>query len=474
MSLKEEAVKGTYWSAIEKLGQLVVQIIVSVVLARLLSPDDYGMIGMLSVFLLFSNIFIDSGFSEGLMRKQDCNRDDYTSVFWFNLFVSIVVYWLLYFLAPFITVYFNMPGLTVVSRVFFLSIPLNALNLIQVTILNKKLDFKKIAKYTIFSSVISGIVGITMAYKGCEVWALVVRVLLNTVIYSFFLWKHSVWHPVFSFSIAPLKSIWGFSSNLLATKILNTLFNNVYTFIIAKVYSSKELGFYSQANKYATIPSSLTEGILGRVAFPVLAKLQNNIGSLRENYKKLFLCIVFVLLPAMVLMNILADDLVLLLLTDKWASSIPYFKVICVMGITYPLQTLSITVLKVRGLSGMILKLEFVKKILIVLIILATFRYGILIMLYGQLLFYVSALLLNMYFSGRSIQLPMREQLLNIIRIFISVVAAYWVVFYIRTDSQIQNIVIKSALFIFSYLSVLFLMDRRMLYMWKEIRATLK
>lgn len=459
MKYKNKVISGIIWSAVEKIGQQVFQIVIAIILARLLQPSDYGMIGLMSTFIIVSRVFVDSGFNEALIRKQNCKSIDYTSIFWFNLLLSIVIYVFLFCIAPYISVFFSMPYEFIkLSRVLFLAIPINAFNLVQTTVLNKKLDFKKIAKYTIFSSLLSGICGISLAYCGGGAWALIVQNLLFSILYTIFLWSKSTWFPSFNFSFNVIKEVWSFSRNMLMTGILNTAFNNAYTFIIARIYSSHQLGLYSQANRYGSIPAILFENVLSRVTYPVLSEYQSNNLALQKYFKDFFSFILYLLLPLMLFLIVSSEELVLCVLSEKWIMLVPYFKIVCLMGITFPFQTLCVAAMKVKGNSSLILKLEIVKKTLIAISILLTYKNGIMFMLYGQLVFYILALLLNLFYVCRIL----KDSFVLFVKdaIYTSIPALIAFVFTVLLGSLISGnifmlFLVKALIFFLIYLTVI-------------------
>jgi len=408
MNQKKSTVNNVIWSSVEKIGQVSVQLIISIVLARILSPQDYGLMGILTIFIIIANVIVDAGFSQGLIRKLDCSEKDYSTVFWVNLIFGIFIYGILYSSAPFISNYFKMPQLSILSKVLFLVIPINAFSIIQTTILNKNLNFKIIAKYTILASSISGVIGIAIAYYGGGVWALVYQTLVYSLLFNFFLCIKTKWSPSFIFHTQSIKEIFPFSSKLFASSLLNAIFNNVYTFIIAKLYSQVQLGYYTQANKLALQPANIVDSILNRVSYPTLSKLQDNKDLLRTAYIKFFVLTCAAMIPFMLLLFAISNELILLLLSDKWISIVPYFQAMCIIGITFPLQPLCISVLKVFGESGIIFKLEIIKKIIIVVLVYITFRDGVLSLIYGQIVFFYFALILNMYYSGKLINISIR------------------------------------------------------------------
>lgn len=414
---KKDVIHGVWWSAVEKVGQTAVQLFISIIVARLLSPSDYGIIGILTIFILISNTFVDSGFSQGLIRKLDCNQRDYSTVFWFNGLIGVCVYIILFAISPLLSTLFSISDLHVYSRVLFLVIPISSINIVQTTKLNKELNIKVIASYTVLASTLSGLIGIVMAYCQYGVWALVFQQISYVSFYSAFLWRKSGWVPSFQFDFQVIKDLLGFSSKILITNVLNVTFNNVYTFVIAKIYSSVQLGFYSQANKLATFPVSLLDGILQRVSYPVLASLQNDKKRFSIRYRQIQIFVVILITPMLLLMYLIADPVIIWILSEKWKPVIPYFRVICLSGFTLCLHPLCMSVLKSFGKSDVILNLEIVKKIAIILVVFFTYESGVISLLYGQFIFFVFALLLNMYFSSKYSSYFFYKQLFDIILI---------------------------------------------------------
>ena len=424
-SFRTKTIETLKWSSLEKIGQAFIQLIISVILARLLDAEIYGIIGIINIFISISSTIADAGFSQGLIRKLKCTFDDYNAVFWCNFFISIILYLILFFLAPYLAVFFDIEQLKILSRVLFLVIPLNAFNIVQVTIINKELNFKAIAKYTLISSSISGILGIGLALSGFGVWALIGQILLNILFQILFFWRRSVWRPQWKFPFEPLKELFPFSFKLFVASFLNSVFNNAYTFLIAKLYTQTQLGFYTQANRFATQPTNLIEGILNRMTYPLLATLQNDIIAYKNAFKRIQISIFAFVMPLMLMLFVCAPEGFPLVLGEKWNSSIPYFQIMCLSGVTLPLHPLCMSTLKVFGMSGVILKLEIVKKILIAGLIFLTYRYGIMGLVWSQFIFFTLALIINMFYSGKTIGYNLFQQFIDLVPYFIFTAVAF-------------------------------------------------
>lgn len=459
MSFRGKTINTLKWSSIEKIGQFGVQLIISIILARLLDAQVYGVIGVINIFIVLSATITDAGFSQGLIRKLDCTDEDYNSVFWFNLMIGVLLYVILFLTAPYIAILFRNPDLCLLSRVLFLVIPISSFNIIQVTKINKELNFKSIAKYTLAASILSGGMGILLAFMGYGVWALIGQTLVSSVLLVFFFAYKSNWHPKFHFSFGPIKELFPFSSMLFATSFLNTLFNNLYTFLIARWYSDVQLGYYTQANKFAVQPTNLIEGIFNRMAYPLFSRLQNNIPEYFNTFRKLQVSLFAFVFPGMSLLALCAYEGFFLVLGEEWLPSVRYFQIMCLSGITLPFHPLCTSTIKVFGKSKLIFHLEVVKKILIVLLILVTFRDGILGLIWGQFVFFWIALIMNMYYGGKQINYRLTKQILDLLPYvgitFVSLLSA-WLVSLLLENLYIV-LSLKMSIFATIYIVLLYI-----------------
>lgn len=419
MSLKDQTVNGVIWSGLEKFISMFIQLICTLIIARLLTPADFGLVGMLAIFMALAQTILDSGFGQALIRKPDANNIDYSTVFYFNLFVSIILYIILYFSSHSISIFFNTPLLEKISKISFIVIPINGFSLIQYTILNKDINFKSLSKTSIISAFISGIVGIIYAYYNRSVWALVAQNITFYFVRSILLWVLSSWRPSLQFSYKSIRSLFSFSVNLLITGIIGTLFSNIYSLVIGKMYSPAELGYYSQADKFQKLPSTSITEVVQRVTFPVLSKIQNDDKRIREAYKKVISITEFVVVPIMLFLAVISNNLFEVVLTQKWNQAAVYFQILCIVGALYPLHSININILNVKGNSRKILFLEILRKSILVVVLILSANFPILYLVFGQVVYSVLVLFLNLYFCGKEIQLPVMEQIRDLIPTFL-------------------------------------------------------
>lgn len=413
--LKQKTISGLFWSFIDNFAQYFLSFIIGIILARLLSPKEFGLIGMITIFIAISESFIDSGFSQALIRKKECNDTDFSTVFFFNLTIGIVFCGLLILTAPLISGFFNEPKLKSLVRVLGTVLIIDALTMVQRTKLIIRIDFKLQTKISVISSLFSGIVGISMAFKGFGVWSLVARTLSQRGMNSFLLWLWNRWRPVFIFSVTSFKEMFSFGSRLLISGLIDTIYRNIYYLVIGKYFSAQELGFYTRANHFKDLPSKNINGIISRVSYPVLAQLQDDQVKLKTGYKNLIKSTMFITFVSMTGMAAVAEPMVIAFIGEKWRPSIIYLQMLCFVGAFYPLHALNLNMLNVKGRSDLFLNLEIIKKILAVPIIIIGVIWGIKIMILGMWLNSIIGYYLNSFYSGRLIKYPMKEQVKDIL-----------------------------------------------------------
>lgn len=418
MSLKQKTVSGLLWSFIDQFANLGVSFLTGIILARLLSPREFGLIGMITVFIAVSESFINSGFSSALIRKKDCTDTDYSTVFYFNLAAGVLFFLMLYLAAPAIAGFFDEPALQLIVQVLGLILIIDSFTLIQRTILTKRVDFKLQARISIISSVISGIIAIFMAYQGFGVWSLVVQRLTKQGLNSLMLWLWNRWKPLFVFSTQSFKELFGFGSKLLLSGLIDTLYRNIYYLVIGKYFSAVELGYYTRADEFNRIPSQQLNAIIGRVSYPVLASMQDDKPRLKNNYQKLIRSTMFITFVLMLGMAAVAEPMIITLIGEKWRPSIIYLQMLSFVGMMYPLHALNLNMLQVSGRSDLFLKLEIIKKILAVPIIVIGIFFGIKMMIAGMMVNTLIAYYLNSYWSGRFIGYSFKEQVGDILPSF--------------------------------------------------------
>ena len=409
--LKTRAVNGLFWSFVDNFSVQISQFIIGIILARILSPNDFGLIGILTVFITISQWFVSSGFGQALIRKKDCTQNDYSTVFIFNLLTGFLLYLVLFFSSGFIADFFNEPQLESLLNVLGISLVIIAFTIIQQTQLTKRLDFKLQTKISVISSLTSGFVGILLAYFNYGVWSLVYKGLLEYFIRSLLLWVNSKWRPSFIFDTDSFKELFGFGSKLMLRGLIYTLFNNMYYIIIGKYFSTESLGHYTRAEQFNRMPSSNINKVINRVSYPVLSELQNDDIALKATYKKIFISLVFISSVSMLILGAIAEPLILTLIGEKWLPTVPILQLLCFVGLLYPLCDFNLTILKVKGKSGLILKLEIIKRILSIPVLIAGVIYGINALIIAMIILSLFEFLINAYFSGKEISFSLKEQI---------------------------------------------------------------
>lgn len=418
MSLKQKTTTGLFWSFIDSFANQGVQFIVGIVLARILSPREFGLIGMLTIFIAISQSFVDSGFSSALIRKKNCTQADYSTVFYFNLAVGILFYLILFVSSNAISIFFDEPQLKRLLQVLGIGLLLNALGIIQRTILTKEINFKLQTKVSVISSIGSGTLAITMALLGHGVWSLVALTLSRFGLNSLFLWIWAKWKPLRVFSKKSFKELFSFGSKLLLSGLIDTTYRNVYYLVIGKFFSAQELGFYTRADQFKAFPSQNLSGIIGRVSYPILSSIQDDIPKLKKAYIKIIRSTMYVTFVLMLGMAAAAKPMILALIGDKWLPAVIYLQLLCFVGMFYPLHALNLNMLQVQGRSDLFLKLEIIKKVLAVPIILIGVFFGIKYMILGMIINTIVAFYLNSFWSGKMIGYSSIQQVKDIMPSF--------------------------------------------------------
>lgn len=403
-SLKHKTKIGTIWSSIERFSVQGVAFVVMIIMARILTPDDYGLVGMLTVFIAISQALIDSGFSQALIRKQDRHEIDNSTVFYFNIIVGALLYLILFFSAPLIARFYEEPLLIPLTRVISLSIIINSFAVVQRALLTVEIDFKTQAKASLSAAIVSGIVGISMAYTGWGVWAIVWYQIINLLVNVLLLWYFSKWHPSLQYSWQSFKGLFGFGSKLAISGIIDTLYNNIYLIVIGKVFKASDLGYYTRAQQFAAFPSSNLTGIIQRVTFPVLCTIQNDDDRLRSVYRRFLRLSAFIIFPLMTGLAVLAKPVVLLLLKEQWAFAATLLSIICFQMMWYPIHAINLNLLQVKGRSDLFLKLEIWKKCIGVFIMCVTIPFGLVAMCVGGIITSIISLIINTHYTGKLIQ----------------------------------------------------------------------
>ena len=410
-SLKQATTKGLFWSSVERFSNQGVQFVFSIILARLLSPSDYGIIAMVTIFFAVAQSFVDSGFSNALVRKTDRVEEDLSTCFYFNIGVGIIAYIVLFLIAPLVANFYNQPILSPIIRITGLGVILNSLCVVQQALFTIKIDFKSQAKITLSATVISGIVGIILAYQGYGIWALVWQGVASSIVRMGLLWLMSKWRPRTGFSKSSFNYLFGYGSKLLASGLLDTIYNNIYPIVIGKFYNPAQLGNYSRALGWAQLPSANITSILQRVTFPVLSTIQDDTLRLQNSYRRLLKLSAFIVFPLMMGLAAMASPLIRVILTAKWDGCVLYLQILCFALMLYPIHAINLNLLQVKGRSDLFLRLEIIKKIIGVVILIITIPLGITAMCLGMVFSSIICLIVNTYYTSRFIDVGLLTQL---------------------------------------------------------------
>lgn len=417
-SLKQKTVRGVGWSFLDNLANLGITFLVGLVLARLLTPEEYGIMAMITIFIAISNSITDSGFSNALIRKIDVGRVDYNTVFYFNLVVSVLLYAFLFMSAPAISAFFNEPQLVDVTRVIGWTIIINALAIIPRTLFVKEVNFKTQTKVSFISSIVSGIIGIGMAIAGLGVWSLVGQQLSRQLLNTVFLWVYSKWIPVWEFSMNSFRELFAFGSKLLLSGLLDTIYKNIYYIVIGRFYSSAQLGQYTRAEQFNTIFSSNLTSVVQRVSYPVLSSIQDDSERLLTAYRKVIKSTMLITFACMLGLAAVAKPLIIILIGEQWLVAVHFLQIICFAGMLYPLHAINLNMLQVKGRSDLFLKLEIIKKVIAIVPITLGIFYGIEWMLLGSVVTSFIAFFLNSFYSANLIGYPTKRQIADIFPAF--------------------------------------------------------
>ena len=453
-SLKDKTVKGVGWSAIDNVTQKGVAFLVGLVLARLISPDEFGLVGIIAIFTSICETVIEGGFITALIRKKDATEEDYNTVFLLNLGVSLILYLVIFFCAPLIAVFFERDELVTLVRVASLGMVINAFALVQQARLTKRIDFKTQTKITLSASLISGVVGVVMALFGCGVWSLVAQQLSRYLLRTVRLWWFNRWKPNWKFSKESAKELFGFGWKMMIGGLINSLWADLYQVIVARFYSPATLGQYSRAKSFSQLFSSNLTSVVQRVSYPALSGIQDDKISLIRAYRRIIKTTMFISVTCMFFLGAVSEPMLFCLIGPKWTEAAMYLPLICVAGSLYPLHAINLNMLSVQGRSDLFLGLEIAKKIVSLGPLMVGAFVGIMPMLWVNLIVGFINYFLNSYFSGKLLGYTSWKQLRDVAPsygIAFLVAVSVWFLKYIPISYWIVfplQIVVGSAVFI--------------------------
>lgn len=469
-SLKNKTVKGTVWSSLDAFLGQGITFLVGLVLARLLSPEEYGLIAIITIFISVFNSIVDSGFSNALIRKQDATEADYNTVFYTNLAISTVLSTALFFGAPLIADFFSRPQLTSLTKAMSSVVIINAFAIVQNIRLTKNIDFKTKTKVSLIASLTSGVIGIAMAFGGFGVWSLVAQQISKQLLNSVFLWFFIRWMPKLLFSRKSFKEMFDFGWKLLVSGLINTIWTEIYQVIIGKFYQPQTLGQYTRAQQFSSIFSSNLTSIIQRVSYPVLSQLQDDKERLKSGYKRIIKITMLVSFVLMLGLAAIAKPMILVLIGDKWLPAVPFLQILCFNMMLYPLHSINLNMLQVQGRSDLFLKLEIVKKIVGVIPLCLGIFVNIYYMLIGSVFVGFFSYFLNARYSGPFLNYSIKEQVKDIMPGF-SIALLVALPVYAISYLPLNPFILLPMQLLVGLLIVLILCEKAGLEEYKEIKS---
>ena len=412
-SLKKKTVKGVAWTSLDQVATLGFGFVIGVILARILSPSDYGLLAMIAVFNAIAIAFVNSGFGNALVRKPDLTENDNSTAFYFNIVAGVVMAGVIWMIAPLVAKFYDKPILCQLLRVEGLLLIISSFTIVQNAQLSRALNFKAKMIINVTSQVLAGVIAIVAAYRGFGVWSLVIQHIASGIIRMILLWVLSPWRPRGRWDKRSFGYLWGYGSKLLASGVLDTIYGNIYPIVIGKFYSAADLGQYTRATHYAYMPSKGLTSVLQQVSFPVLSQIQEDTERLANSYRRMLRFSVFIVFPIMIGMLALARPLVIALVTDKWAPCVPYLRVICLASMWYPVHAINLSLLQVKGRSDLFLRLEIIKKVIITVAVFVCVPFGVIGICYGAVCTSLINLAINTYYTGKLIYVGFIRQMLD-------------------------------------------------------------
>jgi O-antigen/teichoic acid export membrane protein len=415
---------GLMWSAIERLSTQGISFLLGLVVARLVLPSEYGLVAMLNIFMAIAQTFIDSGFGNALIQKKNRSDVDFSTVFYFNIAISVVLYILMYVSAPLIANFYNQPRLVEITRWSSLSLIIMSLALVQRTILTINLNFKGLAKISLVSIVLSGVIGVYTAYRGWGVWALVIQSIANNFFNTMLLWVNTKWYPSLSFSVNSFKQLFTFGSKLLASGMLHTIYLNLYSLVIGKFYNVSDVAYYNRAYSISQMPSANLSFIFNRTVYPIQCEHQDDNKWLSETFLKYLKTSCFVIFPLMTILAAIAKPLVVIILTDRWSPIAPLVSILSIAYMFIPVMTINNQILNVKGRSDLFFRAEVIKKIVAIVILCLTLPFGIYVLCMGVILYNIFDMLLIISYAKKVIPTGYKNQFIALIPITVVVLVA--------------------------------------------------
>lgn len=471
-TLKEKTITSIFWAAFQRFGTITVSFVGNLFLARLLTAEDYGLVGMLTVFISLSETFIDSGLGSALIQKKNPSELDYSTVFWSNIFISFFCYLLLFSFAPLIADFFQMQLLGPILRIKGFVLIIQGFRIIQTTRFQQELNFKKLSIIYFTSTLVSTVISIIIAYLEYGVWALVFKTLLDCSLRTILLWLAGKWKPQLKFSWNSFKSLFSFGGVMLITSLVITLYQNIQSLIIGKAFSAKQLGYYTQAAKLEDVPATAMEQVVNQVAFSVFSKIKDDFEKIQKGFEKILICLSYISFPLMVYFLICAKPIFNFLFTDKWNASIPYFRILCILGMIVPINVVNTNLLKASGEKKEYFNLQVSKRIVGIIFLILSLKFGI----YG---FLITRVIIEYYFfivngikTKKVIGYTIKQQIKNCFPSYFLSIFSGVIVFFIFNNIQLSNfllILLEALLYFAIYIFFSFLFRFKAFCIYKDI-----
>lgn len=430
--MRDGVIKNFVWRFAERCGAQLVTFIVSIVLARILAPEDYGKIALVTVFTAIMQVFVDSGLGTALIQKKDADDLDFSSVFYFNFAICLILYMIMFLLAPVIANFYRDESLVPIIRVISLTIVISGVKGIQQSYVSRNMLFKRFFFATLGGTVFSAVVGIWMAYAGAGVWAIVVQQLSNTTIDTLILWVTVKWRPRKEFSWGRLKKLLSFGWKMLASSLLDTVYNNLRNLIIGRMYSSTELAYYNQGDKLPNVIVNNINTSIDSVLLPTMANAQDDCTRIKEMTRRAIKMSTYAMAPLMMGLAFCAEPIIQLVLTDKWLPCVPYLRIFCITYMFYPIHTANLNAIKAMGRSDMFLKLEIAKKVVGIFLLISTMNFGVMIMAYSLLVGSVLNQIINSWPNRKLLHYGYGEQIKDILPSILLAVGMGICVYFVR------------------------------------------
>lgn len=471
--LKQKTISSILWSLVQRFGVMIISFCANLVLARLLTPDDYGVIGMLLIFISVSNTFIDGGFGTALIQKKEPTQEDYSTIFFWNIFISVILTSILYISSPLISEFYRLPLLSDVLKVMGTVLVINAFSVVQTNILQKKFEFKKLATINIIANIAASILAIVLALRGFGVWSLVFRYLSCSLVISIILWITTKWKPMLTFKFKSFRTLGKFGGMVLLANLVETIYTEFQGLVIGRAFSAKDLGYYTQAKRLEEIPTLGISSAVNQASFPMYARLQDNKVALSLAVRKYVRALSLLVIPLYFLFILVAEPLITILFTEKWIESVDLFKILCLVGMIYPINTVNTNVIKSLGKGKLYFNLQLCKRVLGIALILFSVRYGLSAMMWSLVITSYIIFIVNAIFSDKLIGYSFIRQIGDAFMPFaisIIILCLVYPISLLQINSY-YNVIIQAVLFMLCYVLIMRLLKVNIV---KDIFAQIK